>query len=150
VPDGVIFDTSLNRPGGVAVTTRVTLSGNFFTHDPGKTLYQNIGAMLDGLASEMQGVVRADIASHAGEMPQYSGWTTAHVFGYTQSVRTGKLWATWAAVGAVTAGMSKNDAIRTKAAAARIERRWHPFRRVKSAVYRSRAVLSADLAKNLD
>ena len=135
---------------GVSVTTKVELSGNFFTRDPSKTLYRNIGDMLEALAGEMEGIVRGEIASHAGEMPGYSGWSYDHTVGYVKSGLTGKRWATWAAVGAVTAGMSKKDAIRTKAAAASIERRWHPYRRVKSAVYRSRALISADLAKGLD
>ena len=152
---------------GVSVTTKIELSGNFFTHNPGKTLYRNIGDMLEALAGEMEGIVRGEIASHAGEMPGYTGWSASHTIGYVTSPVTGKHWATWAAVGAVTAGMSKKDAIRTKAAAAGrhnpitksgrnigttpgIEGRWHPYRRVKSAVYRARAVLSADLAKNLD
>ena len=132
------------------VTTKVELSGNFFTHDPGKTLYANIGLMLDGLASEMEAEVQADIASHAGEMPAYTGWSTSHAVGYRTSPKTGKHWALWAAVGSVTAGMDRKDAIRTKAAAASIERRWHPYRRVKSAVYRSRSVISADLARGLE
>jgi hypothetical protein len=134
----------------VAVTTKIELSGNFFTHDPGKTLYANIGDMLDKLASEMEAEVAGDIAAHESQMPAYTGWSTAHVRGYTTSPRTGKHWALWAAVASVTQGMSRKDAIRTKAAAATIERRWHPYRRVKSAVYGSRALISADLAKNLD
>lgn len=138
-------------PGdGVSVTSRIELSGDFFRHDPGKTLYANIGAMLEGLAAEMQDVLRSDIEAHAGGMADYTGWTHDHTFGYVDSPRTGKHWALWAAVATVTDGMSKKDAIRTKAAAATIERRWHPFRQVKSAVYRSRAVLRADLVKGLD
>lgn len=136
--------------GGVSVTTRIELSGNFFTHDPGKTLYANIGDMLDNLAPEMERTVRDAIESHAGSMPAYTGWSAAHVQGYTIGVKTGKLWALWAAVGSVTAGMDRKNAIRTKAAAATIERRWHPYRQVKSAAYRSRALISADLAKNLN
>lgn len=138
-------------PGdGVKVTTKIELSGNFFTHDPGKTLYANIGTMLDALAPEMERAVRDDISAHAGSMPNYSGWSWAHTEGYTISPKTGKVWALWAAVAAVTAGMDAKDARRTKAAAASIERRWRPYRRVKSAVYRSRALISADLAKNLE
>lgn len=146
----VVFDTSLNRKGGQAVTTRITLSGNFFTHDPGKTLYANIGAMLEGLAAELEDVVAADTQAHAEAMPFYTGWTTRHVKGYVTSAKTGKHWALWAAVGSVTAGMDRKDAIRTKAAAATIEARWHPYRRAKSAVYRARALISADLAKGID
>lgn len=134
----------------VAVSTKVELSGNFFTHDPGKTLYRNIRDMLDGLSDEIEDVVRGEVISHAADMPFYTGWTAQRVRGYTTSPRTGKRWALWAAVGVPTEGLDRAAAIRTKAAAATIERRWHPFRRVKSAVYRSRALISADLAKGLN
>lgn len=136
--------------GGVAVTTRIELDGNFFRHDPGKTLYANIRDMLEALSEEMQQEVRGAIEAHAGSMPEYTGWSHDQVYGYVDSPKTGKHWALWAAVASVTAGMSKKDAKRTKAAAATIERRWHPYRQVKSAVYRSRAIISADLAKNLE
>lgn len=130
--------------------TRIELEGPFFTHVPGDTLYKNIGHMLDALSEEMESAVRGEISAHAGSMPRYTGWSWAHTLGYTTSPKTGKHWATWAAVGAVTAGMDATDARRTKAAAASIEARWHPYRRVKSAVYRMRALLSADLTKGLD
>lgn len=136
-------------PSGVSLQSKVELSGNLFTHDPGKTLYQNIGTMLDGLADEMEGIVRADIVSRKGSMPYSIGWTERHVMGYRVG-RTGKHWAVWAAVGLPTTGMDKATAIRTKAAAAGIEARWHPFRLVKSAVYRAKALLSANLARNLE
>ncbi len=137
-------------PSPVKVTTKIELSGNFFTHKPGDTLYTNIGHMLDALAGELEAEVSGQFAAHAGSMPAYTGWSTGHVRGYTTSPKTGKHWALWAADASVTQGMSAKDAIRTKAAAATIERRWHPYRQAKSAVYRSRALISADLAKNLD
>lgn len=130
-----------------AVTSKVELSGNFFTHDPGKTLYTNIGEMLDALGPELRSTVRDDITAHAGQMPGYSGWSWAH----TEFKRSAnKHWALWVAVTADTSGMSAKDAIRTKAAAATIERRWHPYRQVKSAVYRARALISADLTRGLE
>lgn len=132
-----------------AVTTKVELTGNFFTRDPGKTLRGNVKDMLDGLAGEMEREVRGEVESQRGQMPEWSGWTVDHIQGRTHS-QQGKRWGTWAVVSANTSGMSAADAIRTKAAAASIERRWHPFRRVKSAVYRSRALISADLTKGLD
>ena len=165
LPGRIIFDQSLNRPGQVAVTTRVTLEGPFFAKDPSKTFYQNLHDMLENLAQEMGENVRSAIASHATEMPYWTGWTLRTVEGYTQSKQTGKHWATWAAVGTVTAGMNRADAIRTKAAAAGrhtprgvrpngttrgIEQRWHPFRNLKSGIYRSRALLSVDLAKGMN
>ncbi len=134
----------------MSVTTKVELIGPFFTHNPGKTLYANIRDMQDALAGEMEGIVRQDIAAHAGSMPAYTGWTTMHVLGYTTGRRSGKRWALWSAVGIPTEGMSRAQAIRTKAAAAGIERRFHPFRNVKSAVYRARALISVDLAKGLN
>lgn len=134
----------------VSVQSKVELIGPFFTHDPGKTLYANIGVMLAGLSDEMESTVRGDITSHAGDMPRWTSHTADHVSGYTTSPVTGKHWALWAAVGVPTTGMDRKQAIRTKAAAAGIERRWHPFRRVKSAVYRARALISADLAKGLN
>lgn len=129
-------------------STRIQLSGDFFKNDPAVTVQENIGTMLNALAVEMQGAVRSDIASH--RMPHSTGWSVAHTLGYTTSPNTGKHWRAWAAVGAVTAGMSRKDAIRTKAAAASIERRWHPYRRVRSAIYRARAVLSANLTKGIE
>lgn len=132
------------------IQQKVTYSGPFFTGSPSKTFYENLGDMLDQVAGEMEGMARSEISSHEGQMPYSIGWTEAHTFGYTRSPKTGKVWATWAAVGVPTTGMGKEQAIRTKAAAASIERRFHVFRNVKSAVYRMRALLRADLTKGMN
>lgn len=132
------------------VTTRIELEGNFFHRDPSKTLRANVRDMLDKLAAWMEVEVAVDMQSHQGEMPYWTGWSDSHVEGYTTSPNTGKRWGTWAAVGSVTSGMNRADAIRTKAAAASIERRWHPYRRVKSAIYRARPIIAADLTKGLE
>jgi hypothetical protein len=131
------------------VTSKVELSGDFFKRDPGKTLRQNVRSMLDALAAEMERLVQDEIAGHAGAMPRYTGWSHLHTVGRTASY-SGKRWGTWAVVSANTQGMSKADAKRTKAAAVTIEQRWHPYRKVKGAVYRSRALLRADLTEGLD
>jgi hypothetical protein len=133
----------------MSVTTKVELSGNFFRRDPGKTFRQNVRAMLDDLAEEMEAAVKGEIAGRAGSMPGYTGWTHDHTVGRTES-QSGKRWGTWAVVSANTNTMGASDAIRTKAAAATIERRWHPYRQVKSAVYRSRALIRANLAEGLE
>ena len=133
----------------MGVTTKVTLDGNFFRHNPGKTFRQNVKDMLDELAPWMQSEVRGVIEAHAGSMPFYTGWSEERVEGRTHS-NAGKRWGTWAVVSSNTAGMSARDAIRTKAAAAGIERRWHPYRLVKSAVYRARPIIAADLSKGLE
>ena len=136
----------MNGPS-VSVTTKVVLSGDFFTKDPTKTIRENIGDMLEALSGEMESQVKREIASHV--MPRSVGWSYAHTVGYVVSPKTGRHWRYWAAVAALTTGMNKKDAIRTKAAAASIERRWHPYRRVKSGVYRARSLVSADLSRGL-
>jgi len=134
----------------MTISAKVELAGNFFTRDPGKTLRGNVRDMLDALAAWMEAEVRSEITGHAGAMLRYTGWSYDHTLGYTTSGKTGKRWGTWAAVGAVTAGMGKQDAIRTKAAAASIEKRFHPYRRVKSGIYRSRPIIQANLARGLE
>lgn len=136
--------------GGVSVTTKVQLEGNFFKYQPGKTLKQNVGDMLEAIAAWLDKETDSGIAAHAGQMPYWTGWTLKANQGYVESAVTGKHWETWAAAGTVTAHMDAKDARRTKAAAASIERRWHPWRNAKSGVYRSRAVVQAALAKGID
>ena len=132
-----------------AVSVSVDLSGPFFTKDPGKTLRGNVRDLMDAMAEWMEGQVRDDISAHASDMPAYSGWSWAHTVGRTHSL-SGNRWGTWARVSANTGGMSAKDAIRTKAAAATIERRWRPYRDAKSAVYRARPLITANLTKGLE
>lgn len=131
------------------VTTRVDFSGPFFTRDPGKTLRGNVRDLMEALAAEMESDVRAQITGHAGDMPYSTGWTYQHTIGRTESYN-GKRWAATAVVSANTAGMSAEDAIRTKAAAATIERRWHPYRKTARSVRSSRALLRANLTEGLE
>jgi hypothetical protein len=130
------------------LTTRVDFTGPFFTHSPGATLRGNIKAMMTALSKEMEADVRGQIDAKAGAMEFYTGWTRSHVIGRAESL-SHKPWLATAVVSANTNGMSAKDAIRTKAAAASIERRFHPFRRTASAVRGSRALL-ADLARGLE
>ena len=106
--------------------------------------------MLDKLAEWMEEAARAGVAAGAGSMPGYTGYTRAHIKGYTISGKTGKKWKSWAAVGLPTEGMDKAQAIRTKAAGAIIEHRFHPFRRVKSGIYASRPIIQANLSRGLE
>lgn len=133
----------------MTVQTTVVLEGPFFTRDPGKTFRQNVRDMNDALADWMDEQAESGVASHAGSMPNYTGWTAEHTVGRTHS-NSGNRWGTWAVVSANTAGMSAADAIRTKAAAASIERRWHIYRGVKAGVYRSRPLITANLTKGLE
>lgn len=129
--------------------TKITLEGPFFTKDPGKTLRANVRNLMDALAAWGEEQVKGVIETNAASMPFYSGWSDTHTKGRTESLG-GKRWGTWAVVSANTSGMDATDAKRTKAAAATIERRWHPYRQVKSAIYRARPLLTADLTKGLE
>jgi hypothetical protein len=131
------------------VRVRVELDGNFFRRDPRKTVKQNIRKMMEAMAPEAERLVQDQISGRAGSMPYYTGWTHRNIKGRAKSVG-GKPWAATMVVSANTSGMSRGDAIRTKAAASGIERRWHPFRRVTSALRRSRAVLAANLVEGLE
>ena len=144
--------------GHVSVQTKVILDGDFFTRDPGKTLRHNVMDMLETLAGWMEEEVRRQVQSHSGAMPSSVGWSAANIKGF---VDWNKRWSTYAAVQAYTEGMDAPDAIRTKAAMAGrrlgnhgttpgIEGRYHPFRSMKSGVYRSRPIIQANLAKGIE
>ena len=135
--------------GQTRTTAKVELSGPFFTKDPGKTFRGNVRDMMDKLAEAMEDEVRRQIVSHEGQMPNWTGWSASRVRGRTKSV-TGKRWGTTAVVSSYTADLNAKDAKRTKAAGVTIEARWHPYRSVKSGIYRSRPLLTADLAKGLE
>lgn len=143
-----------NNPAALAsdftpVNARVDFTGPFFTRDPKRTIRQNIRDMLDRLAAEMESDVQGQMENRAGSMPGWTGWTRDHVVGRTESLG-GKRWGLTAVVSANTNHMDRDEAIRTKAAAATIERRWHPFRRTTSAARRSRAVIGANLTEGLE
>lgn len=132
-----------------AVIQRIDFSGPFFTRDPRQTIKGNIRDMMDRLAEEGERDVQQQIQGRAGSMPNYTGWTRDRVRGRTSSL-SGKRWAVTAVVSMNTSGMGARDAIRTQAAAASIERRFHPFRRTTSAMRRSRAVMAANLVRGLE
>lgn len=135
------------KRGAVELTTKWETDGPFFEKDVRKTVLQNIGDMLDMAAEGMEADVRGGISQHASSMPAYSGWSWAHTIGRRKS-QTGREWSLWAVVSANTAGMGAADAIRTKAAAATIERRWHPYRTSTRAA--RKAIKALDLTKGLD
>lgn len=137
-----------SRPPKVELTTKWTTEGPFFTRDPRKTIRANIGDFLDEAAAAMQSDVRQVIASASGSMPGYTGWSLDRTIGRRRSYRTGKVWQLWAVVSANTDGLDRRAAIRTKAAAATIERRWHPYRRSTSAA--RKALRSLDLTRGLE
>jgi hypothetical protein len=133
------------RGGGV---TTISMTGPFFEKDPGATLRQNMRTMVAAMADEGVADVRAQIVSHAGEMPKYTGWTADHIIGRSES-RTGKQWSLWAAVAMDTSGMDAKTAKRTQAAAATIANRWSPWRKTRNRLMRSRHINKAELLKGI-
>jgi len=131
-----------------SIKTRVDFKGPFFERDPRKTCRANVMDMMDALAAEGKDAVQQEIAANAGRMPRYTGHTRDATRGRTKSLK-GKRWQLHAVVSTDTSGMDRAAAIRTKAAAASIERRFHPFRRVAGRMRRARAVISANLTKGL-
>lgn len=130
-------------------TVRVDFTGPFFERDPKKTLRQNIRTMLGALSEEMETDVKAQMDGKAGSIPSWTGWSRNHVVGRVESL-SGKSWALTAVVSSNTAGMGRDDAIRTRAAAASIEARFHPFRRTTSRAKRARAVIVANLTAGME
>lgn len=130
-----------------AAAVKVELHGPLFSADVNRVFGKNLVDMLEATAAEQASEVEKQITSHASSMPYYTGWTAGTIVGRVHAIG-GKQWHRNAVVSANTSGMSRKDAIRTKAAAATIEARWHPFRKVKSASYR--AVKNANLTKGLE
>ena len=126
---------------------QVELTGPLFRADPGKRVAENIRDMLEALAQYGEGYVKAQVASKAGRMPRYTGWSYDHVRGRVEG-ETGKKWWRNAVVSAYTGDLTRDPAIRTKAAAATIEARWHPFRRAAFATRKH--IRKHDLAKGLN
>lgn len=104
---------------------------------------------MDDLAAEGERAVKAQMAAKAGQMPHYTGHTAAAVRGRTKSLAN-KRWLVSAVISTDTSGMDRKEAIRTKAAAAQMEGRFHMFRLTAGAMRRSRKVLAANLTKGME
>jgi hypothetical protein len=128
---------------------QVKLEGPFFERDVRRTVRANIRDLMDKLAAEAEADVKAQMDARAGQMPHWTGHTRSRVVGRTQSLR-GRRWEVSAVVSVNTDGMSRSDAIRTKAAGAQMEARFRMFRRTAAAMRRARAILSANLTKGLE
>lgn len=132
-------------PNPPRAVTKVQLTGPFFRLDPGKVVGKNIELLLGDFAREMESEVERQIGARSGQMPFYTGHTASTIRGRVEAL-SGKDWRRHAVVSANTAGMGRAEAIRTKAAAASIEARWHPFSRVARAARK----ISRDLTKGLN
>lgn len=124
-------------------------SGPFFTKNPGKTVRANIRDLMDSLARESEDQLKEAIGGLESSMKHPTGWTREHIVGRTSSL-TGSRWGLHMVISANTNHMTRHDAIRTKAAAAGIERRWHPFRKLASALRSSARIGRFDITKGLE
>ena len=125
----------------------IELDGPLFSSGLERFLGDNANDLLDHISDEIVRETTSQISSHSGQMPYWTGWTLAHVHGTTAGPR-GRSVFKRLSVFTDTQGMDRTDAIRTKAAAAGIERRWHPFRRVATAS--RKAIRTANLVKGLE
>lgn len=125
----------------VSPKVTVDLTGPFFQRDPGKTLYQNIGKMLEGVAAEGERAVRS-------VYPVHSGAGRAGVVGRVHSL-SGKRWVLHAVISQTHVypwpggGMKQYRGGKTEA-------RHHMFRNTASALRRSRAVVTANFTAGMD
>lgn len=132
-------------------TTRVNFSGAFFAaRDPGRTIRDNIRAMLEDIARNGEREIRA--AYRAGEgrrAPVRAIGRNARVshfiVGRVESL-TGKQWQYHAVVSPVPRGLTGAQAVALNAAASRVEGQIHAFR---DAARKNRAGLR-DLAEGLE
>lgn len=119
----------------------IEFSGPFFTKDPVLTFRENARKMLEGMAAEGEAAVRA-------ASPYDTGAFRGGVVGRTKSL-SGRKWA-------MTAVISQQHVYRWPNAGSKeyrggkLEARLHMFRRVTSALRRSRAVAVADLTKGMN
>lgn len=129
---GVKFkDRTWTTKGGK--TYGVYFDGPFFKADPLKTLAENELAFMTIVAAEGERDAKAQLESAGGRMRRWTGWTYDTVRGRVVSVR-GKHWRKTAVISTYTANMDAKDAIRTKAAGAAIEKRFHVFRRTATMI----------------
>lgn len=135
------------------IKTTIDLSGPFFSRDPRKTFRENVRVLMDAVAAEGERDVRSALQSGEGRRRPVSAGVlparvSAHAIGRTSSI-SGKRWAVTAVVSVRNRGMSKRQGTALMAAAASLERRFHPFRRTTSRLRKSRAVNQAELSRGL-
>lgn len=119
----------------------IDLSGPLFTRDPKKTVRQNIRRMLEGLAQEGERTVQS-------QFPVYTGAGRAGVRGRVASLG-GKPWHLNAVVSQTHVYDWPNGGS-AQYRGGKLERRIGMFRRTASAMRRSRAVLGANLVRDLE
>jgi hypothetical protein len=137
----------------VKTSSRIDMSGPFFTNDPRKTFRQNARVLLDRLQEEGEADVKQQMrGGEGGRAPISQGVSpsrvSGHVVGRVVSL-TGRPWQATAVVSINNYGFSKAQGIALMAAAANVERETHAFRRTTNRLRRSRKVNASELLRGI-
>lgn len=131
------------------ITSRIDLSGPFFSKDPAKTFTANVRELLQEVADAQAEDVRQQYEAGEGARVEVRalgpGRVSSRIRGRVESLSR-KPWHFTAVVVPDRTGLNAKQAIALFAAAAKVEKRIHAFARTsrKSKTYRT------DLAKGLE
>ena len=160
--DGALMGTlRVNRKGNA---TTIDFTGPFFEADPEKQFDENVDTMLAAMAKEGAEDVRAQVDSHRGDMPRWTGFSEYRVceradFPWRKGGGYSIIWTSThnlpgrPEAKSASGGLSEfrgNAAASVLAAMSTIEGRWHPFRVTKNRLGKSRAVNMAELTKGME
>lgn len=131
------------------ISSQITFTGPFFTHDPSATFAANVVHMMEGIAQEGERDVRQQLATGEGSRAPLSvgGRLSGNVFG---RVRGRAPWRRWVAISPYEPSHSAEEAIAIYAAAARVESETHAFRHTATALRKARAVNAAELLRGIE
>lgn len=137
----------------MTTATTVVLEGPFFTHDPQKTILQNLHQAMEGYASEGEKVVRQLLLAGSAQRDTISQIPSSRVAEYAIGrVRslTGRAWVAAAVVSVNNSGLSPNAGISLMAAASFLEQRTHAFAKTARAFRVMAKILRANLTKGIE
>ena len=131
--------------------TSIKVSGPFFTHDPAKTLRENMHVMMLNLAKAGAKDVRSQMRAGRSERAPISRLGHHHVvdyvFGELRRYPSGPRYT--ARVIVRNRGLTKEQGISLMASASQVEGQIHAFRKTKGRILRTRTVNAAELLKGI-
>lgn len=133
------------------IATTIDLSGPFFKVDPVKTFRANVQTLMEAVAKEGEGDVKAQLRAGNGSrkpIAALGGHVSDHVVGRVRSL-SGKRWQVTAVVSVNNSGLTAKGGISLMAAASEVERQTKAFRRTTARLRKARALNTAELLKGL-
>lgn len=131
--------------------TQIKKTGPFFTHDPAKTLRQNMHVMMTKLAKAGMTDVRSQLRAGRSQRAPISRLGHHHVvdyvFGELRRYPAGPRYS--ARIIVRNRGLTREQGISLMAAASRLEGQLHAFRKTKGRIARTRIVNAAELLKGI-